>query len=224
MTRKGWLAGLAVAALASIVVAVRPAQADGCRRSYGAAYVAPTYQAPANYGYGYQYEVLVPYAQKVVVNPDFYFGVGDEYRQLAFAKLVARELAELRGPPPAPPAVKPEVPAPIPPAKKDGGPEAKLGPADLARPVATGLPEGFRELVGAKCQACHSAGKKGQAKLDLADLDRLGSLSVAERMVMYHAVSSGAMPKDGEVDQGALDAFGAYAGLGYKALVASAKN
>lgn len=181
---------------------------------------------------------MLPKAIKVQVRPDFYFSVGDEYRQAAFADLVAQKYfamqqqAAASQPRPPAPALGPSpatIPAtPIPPSKdpapaKDPvGPQAKavpIGDADLCKPVTSPLPQGFREVVQSHCQKCHIEGKKGYAKFDLSNLDALGSFSVAKRTLMTHAVTSGQMPQGGEVTQAELDLFSAYSTLGWRALV-----
>lgn len=223
--------GLGVLLAMCCVTQTQQAQADNCRRvgvtnTYVAPYVANHYVAPTTYQHAYNYETLVPFVQKVVVNPDFYFSVGDEYRQLAFAKLVAAEYAKIapqqqivvqQAPPQAtanPPKesviVQPQVPPPVPPLPV-------VGTGAECKPVMTGLPDGFKKLVEAKCANCHSSGK-AKAYLDLSSLDQLHNLPLATRDRMFRSVSNGRMPKGGKVADGELDLFNAFASLAEKAL------
>lgn len=197
--------------LVGFLMMAKTARADNCR--HVGSYVAPTYTA-TNYQHAYQptyqtYQTLVPYVQAVAVNPDFYFSVGDEYRQLAFAKLIAAEYAKMV------PAQAPNV-ANYPVGPPQQQPQAAAMPLaakeQTSASVRTALPPGLREMVEKSCQKCHSSGK-GQQLLDLTNLDTLYTLPLATRDRMFRSVSNGRMPKGGKSAEGDLDLFNAYAAL-----------
>jgi hypothetical protein len=235
-------------ALLSVVLGFSSAaNADTCRRvvvTTPAPVVA--YQAPLVTHHAHaQNQVLYPYAEKILVNSDFYYSVGDEYRQLAFAKLVAAEMLKAQtaqtaapAPPPAlgpapgnnssaPPTGMGGVVQPVPPDA------AKLtNPAgDESKALATGLPVGFRELMQAECAACHSSGKAKTA-LDLSNLDALNTFSLSTRNRIFRSVANGSMPKgktpdgkDKRFDNTKLNLVNQYAGLAENAVFgASAKT
>lgn len=232
MTKEGRLFRLLFGFLLCLVglfLLLPTAHADNCRRvgvSYSTGYTptyAPTYQYQAQFAY--QYETLVPFVQKVAVNPDFYFSVGDEYRQLAFAKLIAQEYAKLT-PPQAPPLLMQPPPQGIqaPPAKENVVVQTPaIAPGVECKPVTTGLPEGFKKLVETKCATCHASGK-GKAYLDLSNLDALFSFPMATRDRMFRSVSNGRMPKGGKVEDKELDLFNAYAALAEQAVYGTPKT
>lgn len=203
------------------------ANADGCRRvvTVTSPTVATGYVPHASYASHAQKIVLVPDVQAVAVNPDFYFSVGDEYRQLALAKLIAQEYAKLQVPVPSPQA--PLAPAPIqtqPLIVQPTIPPANVTANDRpeCKPVKTALPNGFKEMVKADCAGCHSSGK-GKAYLDLSVLDGLDSLPMATRDRMFRSVANGRMPKGhAPIAQEKLDAFNAYAALAEQAVYGSA--
>lgn len=217
------------------LVTATDATADNCRRVVVPTYTAPVYHAPAYHAptvYHQPHQVIEKVVEKVLVNHDFYFSVGDEYRELAFAKLVAAELVKLQAQqqPPAPPQAAPEAsyPAPTPAPKPPGivqppppkGKQANTTPgkgSPECDPVTTGLPQGFKDLVTAKCQKCHASGKAQQA-LDLATLDQLHTLSLAKRDRMFRSVSNGRMPKGGKVTDAELNLFNAYSALAESAV------
>jgi mono/diheme cytochrome c family protein len=216
-----------------LVVGVTESRAEGCRRVaivQSAPVVSPGYVQQVvtpTYGHGYVQQVLVPQVQPIAVNPDFYFSVGDEYRQLAFAKLIAAEYAKMMQPQqPLGPAPQGIVQPTIPPAKEGivvqpTAPPVAPPPAGSGaecKPVQTNLPQGFRELVAAKCATCHTSGK-GKDFLDLTSLDALSTFPLATRDRMFRSVANNRMPKGAKaVEQAELDLFNAYAGLAEKAV------
>lgn len=230
MMQKGrWFAVLGVVTLI-LVASVTEGRADTCRRVVSvqsAPIVTQSYVAPV-YSHGYvQQQVLVPQVQALAVNPDFYFSVGDEYRQLAFARLVAQEYAKMvqsqpqpqqypLGPSPAPIVAAPKKEALI---VQPTDPPAVAGAGAECKPVSTGLPKGFREVVEAKCASCHASGK-GKQYLDLSNLESLFSLPLATRDRMYRSVSNERMPKnkDAKLTDDELKLFNQYAGLAESAV------
>jgi len=226
---------LASVLLLMLVIGVTESRADGCRRvtvvqsapvvatGHVQSVVVPSYSYG---GHGYVQQVIAPLVQPIAVNPDFYFSVGDEYRQLAFAKLIAAEYAKMI-PPQQPLGPAPQgVVQPIPPAKESvvvqpAAPPISPPPAGSGaecKPVQTNLPQGFRELVAAKCATCHTSGK-GKEFLNLSNLDTLNTLPLATRDRMFRSVANNRMPKGAKaVEQAELDLFNAYAGLAEKAV------
>lgn len=217
-----------------------PAPAGDCRFTRPSCGYTPSYGG-GDYYPNYYNRVLYPYPYAVETNRDFFFGVGDEYREARFAKLVAEELHKLQAPAPAnpggPPAYRPpaaSAPPAIPPAApaSGGGPIAKprdqAGGADpWCLPVHTGLPEGFRELVVNECAPCHVAGSKGGKKLALAgDGSDLDDKPPAARDRMFRAVANRSMPKKSGTDpehvltEKDLNLFDQYADLAAKAAAA----
>jgi mono/diheme cytochrome c family protein len=201
-------AGL-LAALAVVLLAV-PAGADGCRRVAYGGYAQPAYHAPAyDYGHNYYDTVIVPKAIAVAVHPEFYYSVGSEYAQAAFARLIAQELAaiaeakgRLERPAGPPPVAAPAAVGPIPPAAPDPQPRAaadpNAGPLGIARAMAA-----------ESCVRCH---KPGSARMDLSDF---GRLSRAQLLEVKDRLTTGdpkdAMPQGGkpvaDVQLNAVDAL-----------------
>lgn len=228
-----WLArAFLVGVLAAVVLflCLADVRAENCRRVTTVVSPVVTTHAPVvSYtGNLHAQQLLVPHVQPVAVNPDFYFSVGDEYRQLAFAKLIAQEYAKLMT---QPQQAQPPV-VPMPPASPgivQQGVEAPAGkqfmamPADPkvprleCSPVKTNLPAGFYKLVETKCAACHTSGK-GKIALDLSDLDALSTFPISTRDRMFRSVSNGRMPKGGTVTQDELNLFNAYSALAEQAV------
>lgn len=129
--------------------------------------------------------VFVPKAVYAYRNRDFYYSVGDAYRDALLADAIAYRLG---GKPVAGGLDQYPVPR-IPPAA--GGRAER--PAGAARAggggkAAGGVPEGLQAVVDAQCLSCHS----GATAPDLSDL---AAVSYYDRLESYAQVNTGAMPK-----------------------------
>lgn len=180
--------------LASALLSSPNLYAADCRRV-----VAPTQTYAQTYtpiyaqSYGYE-TVIVPKAYALQVTPQFYAGVGEEYRQQEMAKAIARELYSLIeaskqvGPPAYvpptgnPPVGVPPVPnIPNPPSIPDVIPKESLKGRSA-----------IQLLLDARCVSCHD--KNGEKPL-LTDASKVSKF---DRLESFHSVSIGKMPKKGD--------------------------
>lgn len=193
---------LSIAVLAGTAIFTASAEADGCRRVVVNHHQAVTY-APAHHAYDFHHQntLIVGKAFAVAVAPDYYLGVADEARMLAFAKQVAQEMVAIQqqqrssaSPQPAPqqqnlttgPAPAP-TPGTIPPAKS----------------------KDIKEVLTARCAGCHS----GQKAPNLS-----GDPNLIPELVRYRCLSqciNNRMPKGkAPLDNDELNIIQAWADAG----------
>lgn len=136
--------------------------------------------------------VLVPKAVQVVVSPDYYFTVGDAYRDALLADAIAYRILYAQGKVDAPPGNT--VPrysdgksAPVASAKGSGRTEA---------PIKTAVPDGLVALFTKSCIKCHAG--VGPTGANGIGLDDPSVISEGARWKTYGLVNSGEMPKGGE--------------------------
>lgn len=164
--------------------------AADCRRVVAPSYVqtfTPTYTQ----SYGYE-TVILPKAYALQVAPQFYAGIGDEYRQAEMAKAIARELYNMieasKQVPPANP------PAPTPPTNHNPLPPVPNVPSipDVIPKESLKGRSAIQLLLDARCVSCHD--KNGE-KPNLTDASKVSKF---DRLESFHSVSIGRMPKKGD--------------------------
>ncbi len=169
-----------IASLVAILIAVPTSRGGDCRRiTYTQPYVQ-TYHAT---NYDYYNTVLVPKAFAVQVPLASYTSVGDEFRQLYFARQIAEELAKINASRPS----EPIQPAAGPNAPPAAGPP---GATNLAPKVYTTI----KDVIFNRCASCHDP-KKDPARTNWAiDPDKIpGKIAKAGAL----KCTLGLMPKRG---------------------------
>lgn len=191
MTRKDACNAAAVSLLLALVLGC-PALADSCRARpfYNAppVYHAPTYYQPTYYEP--HYVELVPKAIKTFVSPDYYFSVGDAYRDALLADAIAYRvlLGQQSGQKAVPPyQAVPRIPQD--PEVPRGKPESREQPGQ--RQSTQPVPEKLKEVIAASCLGCHA----GQQSPDFSDP---AVVSKGLRWAAHGLVAGGDMPKGGK--------------------------
>ena len=132
-------------------------------------------------GFEVREQVVVP----VVVSDQFFFSVGDYYRDTYLAERVEQKLQREF-------VTRAELAALIQALKEKGGP----GPVPGIEPVPGPAPEptGVQRIFNDHCISCHGGARPAKG-LDLTDADRL---SRGRRFEVHAFVNSGEMPRGGD--------------------------
>jgi hypothetical protein len=160
-----------------------------------------SYSYAPSYAYAYKQEVLVPYAVKAVISPDYYFSTQDHYREQTLADAIAYRVLTMQqkgllpgqqapaGGYQAAPAAQPQAqgPAHMPHAAPNNapgnGPQAGLGAA----------PAGLDKVIADKCVRCHNGSDAKRA-----NLSDLAAVPLATRWESFGRVIAGDMPRGGK--------------------------
>ena len=187
--RTAILLALALSALCAALPREAGAQHCGGPANRARVVIHQAYHAPVRVAavvaadHDFQKVVLVPKAVRVLANPDYYYTVGDSYKDNLLADAVAfRVLNSLRGKTAPGPVAGPG----------EAAPAMGKAEASTARPSApTAVDAKLKAVVEASCVKCH-AGKNG---IDLSDLSTLARV---DRLNALDQILTGEMPKGGK--------------------------
>jgi hypothetical protein len=164
-----------------------------------------SYSYAPSYAYAYKQEVLVPYAVKAVISPDYYFSTQDHYREQTLADAIAYRVLTMQQKGLMPGQQTP-ITQPQPQQQQHYQPNQQSqpqGPAHMPHaapntvpgnaPAGTGLgaaPAGLDKIIADKCVRCHNGSQTG--RVNLSDLS---NVSLATRWECFGRVIAGDMPR-----------------------------
>lgn len=187
------------AAMLSMAAALATAGTCNTVTTYRAANHGVAYSTVHSYGHhAHVQQVLVPYAVKAVLAPDYYFSTQDYYREqtladaIAYRVMMMQQKGVMGGNKPATSDVVPGINS-----------QARL-PAPAAAPASGSIPDGLQAVVDSKCVRCHSG--SDPKRVNLSDLS---AVPLATRWECFGRVVAGDMPKGGQrLEDASMKLFG----------------